>query len=284
MRSVISGIDKIFTTFLQLWFYLGGTVIAFLLSLFFLSYSSSDFLIWLVSHFVMVTGLSVGYHRYFAHKTFKANRFVQFLIGLWGSLCLQRGPLWWTSWHRMHHRYCGTPDDPHTPSKGVFKSHCSWFLLEEYKNTHWKYVQDLAKYPELCMLEYGYFVTAPLISILFYLYGGFTALIAYQLAITTSINTISCVNSVCHDHNEKHCEPRNIGWIALFGAGEGFHANHHNHPGSAYFGSKWYHFDLSYLLIRLMGALRIVKAIKVHKDSPPTEKENPLHLAHLDME
>lgn len=251
------------TSLVAYYFFLGGPVIAFLISLFFLNYSASDFFIWLSSHFVMVLGLSVVYHRYFAHRSYEVNRFVQFLMGLWGTLCLQRGPIWWSSIHRMHHRHCGTKADPHTPSKGPFHSHFKWVMMPEYKKVQWNYVQDLAKYPELRFLEYSYLFNIPVLSLVFFSLGGLCAMFAYQLAVCTALNTIACVNSVCHEAKDEDCAAKNVGWVAFFGAGEGYHANHHDHPGSAKFGIKWYQIDLSYILLRILSMLGIVKKLKV---------------------
>lgn len=257
--------DKL-TTFLQYYIVLGGPLASILISLFFVSYTISDFLIFLVAHFIMVTCLSFSYHRYFAHKTFDVNRVTQFLIGLIGTLCLHRGPVWWASIHRLHHQACGTERDPHSPSKGFWTSHFLWLNIPQNRGIQWKYVQDLLKFPELLFLEYVYLIHIPLISFLCYYYGGIQAMFAYHLAVTTSLNTIAAVNSVCHENADEDCAAKNVSWVAFWGAGEGFHANHHDHPGSAFFGTKWYHFDLSYLLIKLLGLLGIVKNIRVKRD------------------
>ena len=119
----------------------------------------------------MVSGLGVCYHRYFAHKSFQVNRLIQFLIGVWGTLCLQRGPLWWASTHRRHHRFCGTENDPHTPSKGFFYSHFIWILKPENKKIHWNYIKDLSKFPELHVLEYLRNIYLVLFSFLFFSIG-----------------------------------------------------------------------------------------------------------------
>src|SRR4051812_38064247 len=49
-------------------------------------------------------GITAGYHRYFAHRTYKPSRVFQFLIALLGTTAAQKGPLWWAAHHRHHHR------------------------------------------------------------------------------------------------------------------------------------------------------------------------------------
>src|SRR6516225_1532619 len=56
---------------------------------------------------VYVRGLLVtaGYHRYFSHRSFKTSRFGQFLLAFLGCANLQQGPLWWSAYHRHHHKH-----------------------------------------------------------------------------------------------------------------------------------------------------------------------------------
>ena len=49
-------------------------------------------------------GITAGYHRYFAHKTFKTSRAFQFFLAILGCAAVQKGPLWWAGGHRRHHR------------------------------------------------------------------------------------------------------------------------------------------------------------------------------------
>lgn len=265
-----------FATVLSGYFFLGGPVVIFLCSLPFLSYTWRDFWIWFCFHFIMVTGIGVSYHRYFSHKSFEVNRWGQFFVGFWGSLSLQRGPLWWASVHRFHHRFCGTPKDPHNPAKGKYYSHFKWTTLPENQKVRWEYVGDLAKFPELRWLEYAYLLNWPLLSVLLYWMGGLPAVIVYHVAISTSFNVISSVNSLCHDPSEHSCAAKNVAWITLLAAGEGLHLNHHDHPGSASCSAKWYQIDLSFLLIRFLKLLGIVKRIHVEKNwSKPEETHSP---------
>lgn len=242
--------------------------IIFFISLFFVSYGLSDFFIWLVFHYIMATGQAVCYHRYFSHKSFEVNRFVQFLMGFWGTLSSQRGPLWWASVHRSHHRHCGTKDDPHSPSKGFIHSHMGWYVVRENTKIQWNNIQDLAKYPELRVLEKLYFINFPLISFVLYWFGGMSAMISYHMAVWTSVNGSAAINSICHERDEVHCEALNLPWLALFNAGEGLHANHHNHPGSASCSNKWNQIDISYLVIKFLKCIRVIKRVRTKKNGP----------------
>jgi stearoyl-CoA desaturase (Delta-9 desaturase) len=52
-----------------------------------------------------VFALAGFYHRYFAHRAFKASRVFQFIMGVSGCAAAQRGPLWWAAHHRHHHAF-----------------------------------------------------------------------------------------------------------------------------------------------------------------------------------
>src|SRR4029450_7024255 len=67
------------------------------------------------SYLLRMWAITVGYHRYLSHRSFRTNRALQFVLALLGATAMQQGPLWWASWHRRHHEYADTPDDPHSP-------------------------------------------------------------------------------------------------------------------------------------------------------------------------
>ena len=53
-------------------------------------------------------------HRFFAHGAFKTSRAGRALLACVACLGLQYGPLWWSSKHRRHHRFCDERGDPHS--------------------------------------------------------------------------------------------------------------------------------------------------------------------------
>src|SRR5690349_7619785 len=63
------------------------------------------------TYFVRMFGITAGFHRYFAHRTYKTSRVFQFVLACLGCSALQKGPLWWAGHHRHHHRYSDTPQD-----------------------------------------------------------------------------------------------------------------------------------------------------------------------------
>src|SRR5262249_52771061 len=80
-------------------------------------------------YYLRMVGITAGYHRSFAHRTFKTSRVMQFFLALLGASAAQKGPLWWAAHHRHHHRYSDLEEDIHSPMlKGFWFSHVGWIL------------------------------------------------------------------------------------------------------------------------------------------------------------
>ncbi len=109
-----------------------------------------------VTRMFWVTG---GYHRYFAHKSYKTSRWFQFVIAFMAQTTAQKGALWWAAHHRHHHRHSDTPADPHSMKiYGFWYSHIGWIVGPDFKKTDYKVIGDYAKYPELVWLNKHYLV------------------------------------------------------------------------------------------------------------------------------
>ncbi|EQC44156.1 fatty acid desaturase [Bacteriovorax sp. DB6_IX] len=237
--------------------------------------------------FVRALGLTVAYHRYFAHRAFKTTRFFQFILALWGGLCAQRGPLWWASKHRKHHRHCDLPGDPHSPHQlGLWGGHIGWALKAESMKTDEALVKDFKKYPELMIFNKYHDLFMLSFAALLYLSGeliahyypqsgtsGFQILIwVYIINTLVHVHLTFCVNSIGHvrgsrpfkDHQcEKGDKSGNIPWLAWLTAGEGWHHNHHTFPYSARIGIQWFELDLGYLTILLLEKMGLIWDVKL---------------------
>src|SRR5678815_1367313 len=75
------------------------------------------------------------------------------------------------------------------------------------------------------------------------------------------------VNSVCHVWGTRPFasgdRSTNNFPVAILSLGEGWHNNHHAFPTSARHGLRWWQFDASYVLIRLLEILRIARNVRV---------------------
>ena len=113
-----------------------------------------DWLLCISLYFIRMFFVTGGYHRYFAHATYKTSRFVQFLIEYFAQSSVQKGVLHWAANHRVHHKYSDTPKDPHSKKiYGLYYSHVGWILGPDYKETKFNLIKDYAKFPELVWLN-----------------------------------------------------------------------------------------------------------------------------------
>jgi stearoyl-CoA desaturase (delta-9 desaturase) len=213
---------------------------------------------------VRMFALTVGYHRYFAHRAFRTSRPVQFILALLGSTCLQGGILWWAETHRRHHRHADTPHDLHSPAwQGFLYSHYGWFLDKGNRVPALDRIRDLARYPELVWLNRWHVVPAVLFMAGVTAAWGMTGLLWGALVPTVVMWEIThWVQSFSHawgGYRRWPCADRSrnhwlLGVIAL---GE-YHNNHHRFPSSPRQGCAWWEIDVGYYFIRLFGALGLV--------------------------
>ncbi len=204
------------------------------------------------------------YHRYFSHKTFKTSRFGQFLFALLGNSAVQRGPLWWASHHREHHKYSDLEADVHSPHRhGFLWSHIGWITSKHNFLTRIASVPDLARFRELRLLD-RFDILVPLL--LFASCFGLGALLerfapslgtsGFQLTVWAMVSTVvlfhgTCtINSLSHLFGRRRFETtdqsRNNVWLAFLTLGEGWHNNHHHYPMSTRQGFYWWEIDLTY--------------------------------------
>src|SRR5438874_2462727 len=116
-----------------------------LVAVFFVDLSWQVVLLCFATYFWRMFGVTGGYHRYFAHRSYKTSRAFQFVLAWLGCAALQKGPLWWAGHHREHHHYSDTPNDPHSPHETTFWwSHVGWILSEEHADTPEGAIQDSA--------------------------------------------------------------------------------------------------------------------------------------------
>ncbi|MCG6117232.1 MAG: acyl-CoA desaturase [Aquimonas sp.] len=221
------------------------------------------------------------YHRYFSHKAFKTSRPMQFAFAVIGAMSVQRGPLWWAAHHRHHHRHSDRPEDLHSPVQhGFFRSHMGWFLTRRAFGTDCSSINDLAKYPELRLIDRFDVLMPVALATALFLLGGWleTAAPALQTSgpqlliwgffISTVVlfHATVTINSLAHQIGTRRYETRdnsrNNWWLALLTFGEGWHNNHHHYPGSARQGFRWWEIDLTYYGLKAMQWTGLVWDLK----------------------
>src|SRR6202451_2026305 len=111
-----------------------------------------DVVIALVFYVISGMGISMGFHRYFTHSSFKANRGLKIAMAIAGRLAIEGEVLVWVADHRRHHKYSDKEGDPHSPwrfgtdwkalSKGLGYAHIGWLFKTE-RTSQAKFCPDL---------------------------------------------------------------------------------------------------------------------------------------------
>ncbi len=247
------------------------------LAIFWTGVDLTSLLLCAACYLVNMVGVTVGYHRYFAHRSYRTSRIFQFVLACLGCTALQKGPLWWASQHRHHHRFSDTDQDVHSPvTGGLWWSHLGWVVSSTWNQGDPMAVQDLSRYRELRWLERLYWLPAAGLAGLCLLLGGWRGLVVgFFLSNVLSHHATFLVNSVCHLWGQRRYQTtdasRNNAVVAVLTLGEGWHNNHHHYQSSANQGFLWWEIDLGYYLIRLLACVGLVWGVR----KPPAHKLAP---------
>lgn len=226
--------------------------------------SLGSFIMCLAMYFVMMFGVTAGYHRYLSHRTFRTSRWFQFVLALMGTLSLQKGNLWWAANHRDHHRYSDEKEDLHSPIQhGFWWSHFGWILSDKYEETRWERIRDFAKFPELVWLNnYWIIPYVAMCALTFFTLGLEYLVWGCFIATLLSMHSTFCVNSLLHLWGKRvyktSDQSRNNYFLAILTLGEGFHNNHHYYPASAAQGFHWWQLDITYYVLWILEKLGVV--------------------------
>jgi stearoyl-CoA desaturase (delta-9 desaturase) len=217
-------------------------------------------------------GIGMGYHRLLTHRSYQVPKPIEYVMAICGTLTLEGGPISWVATHRIHHQNSDQEGDPHSPREGGWWAHVGWIVSGETNHNNTKkmsrYAPDLGKDPFYVWLNTYHYV--PLIAQILILLaiGGWSMMLwGVCVRVVIGLHATWLVNSAAHMWGKRRFatsdDSRNNWWVALLTFGEGWHNNHHAHPTSARHGLRWYEFDLTWLQIRFLEFLGLVKAVKV---------------------
>lgn len=231
-------------------------------------------------------GVTVGFHRLFAHHSFETYRWVQFVLVALGSMAVQWSVMKWVAQHRRHHRHSDTPDDPHSPHhhghgvrgvlRGAWHAHIGWLFAPDPPGLY-DTVRDLqrnrtvrvasALWPLWVVL--GFALPAVVGGLVEGSWAGAWAGIVWGGLVRIFLvhHVTWSVNSACHLWGRQPFRStdasRNNLLFGILAMGEGWHNGHHAFPTSARHGLRWWELDASYLCIRFMKGMGLAWEVRV---------------------
>ncbi|MDQ3940315.1 MAG: acyl-CoA desaturase [Actinomycetota bacterium] len=249
--------------------------------------SLADVAIFAVFYVFTGLGVTVGFHRFLTHQSFKAAAPVRAVLAIAGSMAIQGSVLDWVATHRRHHAFSDQEGDPHSPHldegeglrgimRGLWHAHMGWLFSEEQTEIE-RWAPDLARDPlmvkinRLFPLWITLSLTAPALAGLALTgtwQGAITAFLWGSLVRVLLLHHVTwSINSICHFFGRRPFKTPDFStnnWVlAVISFGESWHNNHHAFPTSAKHGLGRFQFDSSALLISVMQKLRLVRDVKV---------------------
>ncbi|MTD54812.1 acyl-CoA desaturase [Amycolatopsis pithecellobii] len=219
-------------------------------------------------------GITVSFHRYFTHGSFKAKRWLRIALALAGSFAVQGPVITWVADHRRHHAFSDRDGDPHSPwafgtsplaiAKGFWHAHMGWLFERDVSNAE-RFAPDLLRDPAIKKIDEYFWLWTLLTLTLPGLLGGLITLSwwgavtgffwAGLVRVCVLHHVTWSVNSICHMIGERPFNARdksaNFWPLAILSFGESWHNLHHADPTSARHGVKRGQIDISARVIWL---------------------------------
>jgi len=245
----------------------------------------TDLAIATVFYVISALGITVGFHRYFTHGAFKANRGLKIALAIAGSLAIEGPVIRWVADHRRHHAFSDREGDPHSPwrfgestaglTKGFWFAHLGWMFDLEHTNQE-KYAPDLLADEDLVKVDrqFPYWVLLTLLApaalgglLSWSVWGAVTAFFWASLVRVCVLHHVTwSINSVCHMIGDRPYASRdksaNFWPLAILSMGESWHNSHHADPTCARHGVDRGQLDISARVIWAFEKLGWASAVR----------------------
>ena len=245
----------------------------------------TDLAIATVFYVISALGITVGFHRYFTHGAFKANRGLKIALAIAGSLAIEGPVIRWVADHRRHHAFSDREGDPHSPwrfgesmaglTKGFWFAHLGWMFDLEHTNQE-KYAPDLLVDEDLVKVDrqFPYWVLLTLLApaalgglLSWSVWGAVTAFFWASLVRVCVLHHVTwSINSVCHMIGDRPYASRdksaNFWPLAILSMGESWHNSHHADPTCARHGVDRGQLDVSARVIWAFEKLGWASAVR----------------------
>ena len=149
-----------------------------------------------------------------------------------------------------------------------------WILFGETNHNNTKlmsrYAPELARHRFYLWLNNYHWVPLTIIAAVLTAWGGLPMFLwAICLRVTIGLHCTWLINSFTHIWGTQRFDAgddsRNSFILALLTFGEGWHNNHHAHPTSARHGLAWWEFDITWITMKILRAVGLIKHVRVAK-------------------
>lgn len=264
--------------------------------------SYRDVVISAVMYAITGHGITVGYHRYFTHGSFKAGRRTRIALAVAGSMAIEGPVNRWVADHRRHHAYSDREGDPHSPwrygesipalLKGLWHAHIGW-LFDVEQTDQKRFIPDLLKDDDIARVNRLFPLWVAISLLLPPLVGGLWAgswegaLTAFFWGSIIRVGVLHhatwAINSICHAIGNRPFQTpdraTNYWPLAFISMGENWHNLHHADPTAARHGVDRFQWDSSAEMIRGMEKLGLVHDVRWPKPERLAARRAPRRAA-----
>ena len=233
----------------------------------------ADGAIFAASYILCGLAITGGYHRLWAHGTYKCHAAIRVGYLGFGAAALQTPVLNWAANHRYHHQFVDHDGDPYNATRGFFFAHMGWIFHRDRPGREFSNAKDL-KRDRLVMWQSRYYW--PLAAIFGFglptlagwafgrplggfLWGGLLRVVALHHATFM-------INSVAHYFGSKPYTladtSHNNRWLAFLALGEGLHNFHHAFAGDYRSSLHWYQWDPTKWWIRSLRSVGLARDLR----------------------
>lgn len=223
----------------------------------------------------VVCGLSVtaGYHRLFAHRTFRARAPVRWALLVFGAATFQNSALSWSADHRAHHADTDGPGDPHAITRGAWFAHMGWLFKRRVASADVSRLGDLWAVRSIRLQHRWYAVVAIGAGLALPMAIAWTwgdplggLFVAGFLRTAVMMQSTFCINSLAHLVGKPRYDARSTArdstMTALITFGEGYHSFHHRFPFDHRSSPTWWHYDPSKWLVWALARAHLVDTVR----------------------
>ena len=241
---------------------------------------------------ITIVAVTVYLHRAQAHRALDLHPAVSHFFRFWLWLTTGMVTKEWVGVHRRHHAKCETVDDPHSPQVlGLRK------VLGEGAELYAQAASDRAAVERYgqgtpddwlerrLYSRFSWQGVALMLILDLVLFGVYGIVIWAVQMLWIPIFAAGVINGVGHSFGYRNFEPPDastniVPWGILIG-GEELHNNHHAFPSSARLSSKRWEFDIGWMYIRILTALRLAKVRRVAPNPQVVPGKSQLDLETL---
>lgn len=222
----------------------------------------------LVMTHITIMCVTLYLHRGQAHRSVTFHPAIEHFMRFWLWLTTGMVTKQWVAIHRKHHQASDQPGDPHSPWVfGIVRVLFGGAFLYHAASKNTDMVNSLGRGTPADWIEHKLYTAHSrlgigILLVLNTLIFGWVGIVIWVIQMLwIPFWAAGVVNGIGHwwgyRNGETKDKSRNISpWDIIVG-GECLHNNHHLEPGNPRLSRRWFEFDVGWMYIRLLSALRL---------------------------